>query len=105
MSSQVTTKEIAAVDAAYEIDIKSGANTTVAFNDGVGGDATAGTITIKASAPGSKVFNDVAGITPIDIAAQEPQTILNTPAARLELTLAGFTGDAKTLKLVITTWT
>ena len=96
--------EIDAVDAVYPVQIPANGNTSIVFTKAEGGTATAGTIAMKASAPGALAFEPIAGISAIDLAAPIVQTIQGTPADRLELTLAGFTGTANKLILTVTSW-
>lgn len=103
----MTTKiiEIDATNGAHVVVIPVSNSITVSYNKPLGGTATAGAISIKASVPSTNVFNDITGISDIVLATPEPQTISGVtsgpPADRLELTLAGFTGTASKLSLSI----
>ena len=104
INANVRTLTIPAVDGVYERFVPVNANTTLDFDSGSGGTVTAGTVAIEAATVNSKVFSPVTGISPIDFATPLPQTIIDTPVQRVELTLAGFAGTATTIKLTATTW-
>lgn len=100
----VQTLTFPAVDGPHNVNIISGANTTISFSKGEGGGVASGMINIQASEPGSGSFKAITGISDIDLSAPEPQTIIDTPAARLRLTLSAFVGSADSIVMTITSW-